>query len=162
MAKKAETIKITKAGREELFCLEYINDFNGTQAYLRAGFKVTYQTARVEASKLLAKPNVLARVKELIRERAERLCLDADNVVLRLIDIYEKCMSEKPVLAFNYDTRQMEETGEYVFDSKGALKATELIGRHLAMFKDKLELSGELKIADSLAAARKRVQDAAE
>ena len=138
--------KKLKNNKHEFFCLEYIKDFNGTRAYLDTGYKVAYSTARTESGKLLAKPDIIARVKELIAERAERLCLSSDNVVLRLVDIYEKCMTEKPVMAFNYTTKQMEETGEYVFDSKGALKAMELIGRHLGMFNDKLDLNVPVSI----------------
>ena len=51
-------------------------------------------------------------------------------------------MQAQPVL-----TPAEEETGEYRFDSSGANKATELIGRHLAMFTDKVqtEVSGTLQ-----------------
>lgn len=33
--------------------------------------------------------------------------------------------------------REMVETGEYAFDSKGALKSLEMIGKHLGMFDKK-------------------------
>lgn len=39
-------------------------------------------------------------------------------------------------------------------------KALELIGRHLAMFTDKVELSGKVGLADRLEAARKRAEQA--
>ena len=136
--------KKLKNKKEELFCQEYIKDFNGTRAATATGY--SEKTAYSAANRLLKKVEVLARVKELITERAERLCLSADNVVIRLIDIYEKCMQEKPVMAFNFATKELEETGEYAFDSKGALKAAELIGRHLGMFNDKLDLNAPVKI----------------
>lgn len=125
----------------ELFAYEYVQDLNATQAYLRCNFTDNYATARTEGSKLLANPDTLTRVSELMKERKERLCISADHVLLRLFDIYEKCMQEKPVLSWSYEDKKMVETGEYSFDSKGALGAMQLIGKHIAMFIDKKEIS---------------------
>lgn len=37
-----------------------------------------------------------------------------------------------------------EPTGEYQFDSKGALRALELIGKHLGMYNDKLQVTNKI------------------
>ena len=37
-----------------------------------------------------------------------------------------------------------EETGEWHFEHSGANKSLELLGKHLKLFTDKLELSGQL------------------
>ena len=50
--------------KQEKFCREYVFDWNGTRAYHEAFPNVTYNTARTEASKLLAKPNIKAKIKE--------------------------------------------------------------------------------------------------
>lgn len=70
--------------------------------------------------------------------------VDAAYVVESLLEISQKCQQAKPVLEWNSETRQMVETGEFEFDSNGANKALELIGKHLGMFKDKLEHSGKV------------------
>lgn len=63
------------------FVNEYLIDLNGTQAYLRVkpGSKET--TARTEASKLLAKPNVAAAVAKAKAERAARTEITADTAI---------------------------------------------------------------------------------
>lgn len=41
-------------------------------------------------------------------------------------------------MEFDRETGEMVETGEYAFDSNGANKSTELIGKHIGMFDPKL------------------------
>jgi hypothetical protein len=54
---------------QRIFIAEYINNgFNGTQAYLKSGLSQNYDTARVEASKILANPNVKQAIKDYLDE----------------------------------------------------------------------------------------------
>lgn len=123
----------------ERFCQEYIIDYNGTQAAIRAGFKET--SARQQATRLLSNASILARVRELQKEQVERLAVSQDYVVLQLLETYQRCLEETPVLKFDPCTGRMEETGKYQFDSKGALRALELLGKHLGMYNDKLQVT---------------------
>lgn len=50
------------------FCKEYILDWNGTRAYQKAYPKVEYDTAKVNASKLLTKANIQAYIQELQKD----------------------------------------------------------------------------------------------
>lgn len=50
---------------QKVFCREWVYDFNGTRAYKVAFPASKDTTARTEASKLLANPNVRAYAKEL-------------------------------------------------------------------------------------------------
>lgn len=131
--------------KQELFCQEYIIDLNATQAAIRAGY--SERTARVTASKLLAKANISARVKELKDKRAEKLELDAYWVLKRLKDISDRSMQAEPVMEFDRESGEMIETGEYAFDSQGANRSTELIGKHIGMFDPKLKL--QMKMLDT-------------
>lgn len=124
--------------KQEMFCKEYLIDLNGTQAAIRAGY--SERTARTTAAKLLAKGNILARVKELKDKRADELNLDAYWVLKRLKDISDRSMQAEPVMQFDASLGEMVETGEYEFDSTGANKSTELIGRHIGMFDPKLSI----------------------
>lgn len=130
--------------KQEMFIREYLVDLNGTQAAIRAGY--SEKGASVTATRLLANVSIRARIEELQQERAKKLELDADWVLQRLKDISDKCMQEVPVEVFNYRTKEMEPTGEYTFDSQGANRATELIGKHLGMFKDRIDLTGDLGV----------------
>ena len=121
--------------RHERFCREYIIDYIGTQAAIRAGYKSS--NARDQASTLLTKPDILARVRELQQEQMERLALNADMVVLETFKTYQKCNELIPALQRNKMTGKYEEVGVYQFDSRGALRALEQLGRAFGLF-DKL------------------------
>ena len=126
----------------ELFCQEYVVDYNGTQAAIRAGYKE--KSARQQASRLLALEEVLTRISELQKDQLDRLALSQDYVVLQLLETYKCCREPTPVMRYDSSTGEMKETGTYQFDSKGALRALELIGKHLGMFSDKVHVSGSL------------------
>lgn len=136
--------------KEEHFCREYVLDYNGTKAAIRSGYKKS--NAANQATRLLKKAEVSARVRELQQEMAERLMLSQDYVVTQLIQTYNECKEATPVLKYNYDTGEMEETGKYQFDSKGAIKALELLGKHLGMFaQQKKEPAAEgVQIVDNM------------
>ncbi len=131
-----------KKKRHERFCQEYIKDYNGAQAAIRSGY--AEHSAKQAASRLLTNADLLARVRELQREQVERLAVSQDYVVLQLLETYRRCLEATPVLKFDPDTGQLEETGTYQFDSKGALRALELIGKHLGMYNDKLQVTGQI------------------
>jgi phage terminase small subunit len=135
MAEKALANK-----KHETFCQEYLKDLNGTQAAIRAGY--SEKTANVQSSAFLAKPNIRARIQELMAERSKQTLVDAAYVIEGLVEVKERCMQRKPVMV--WDARQkamvqkLDEEGNNVweFDSNGANKALELLGKHLAMFTD--------------------------
>lgn len=125
--------------KQERFCREYIIDYNGKQAAIRAGF--SEKTAKSQATHMLRKAEILACVRAMQHEQAERLAVSADFVILRLVETLERCMTAQPVMVWDPSTRQKVESGAYTFDSKGALRALELIGKHLGMFEDRMRLS---------------------
>lgn len=137
--------------KQEAFVREYLVDLNATQAAIRAGYSA--KTAGQIGDENLKKPQIRARIDELINKRAEKLELDAQWVLTKLKDVAERCLTEvEPILEFDRHSRSMEPTGEYKFDSQGANRALELIGKHLKMFTDKVEHSGDVgvKIVDDI------------
>ena len=66
--------------RHERFCLEYVKDFNATQAYIRAGYSP--KGAKSSASELLANPNLISRVQYLVDHLAEKLNFEGERVML--------------------------------------------------------------------------------
>ncbi len=67
------------------------------------------------------------RVSESLLARNE---IDRNWVMHNLVKVAERCMQEEAVL-----DREGNPTGEYQFDSAGALKALNLIGLEVGMFK---------------------------
>ncbi len=140
--------KIKKlTGRQEKFCREYVIDYNATQAAIRAGY--SEKTAGSTGAENLKKPNILARVRELQAEQAKRLCVSADWVVMQWVEVYKRCMQAEPVMIWDYEEKCKVHSGEYTFDSKGALTALEMIGKHLGMFKED-KGSSEQKVLERL------------
>lgn len=126
--------------KQEMFCKEYIIDFNATQAAIRAGY--SENTAGSIASQHLTKLNISERVAELIQERKERVQIDADYVLKQAVKLHERCMQEvRPLIKGG--EHQEDENGNkmYVFDSMGAKASLELIGKHTDVnaFKERID-----------------------
>jgi len=69
----------TLTTKQRLFVDEYIIDFNGTQAAIRAGYSV--RTAQEQSSRLLSNVMVAEAIDEAIADRRKRLRIDADTVL---------------------------------------------------------------------------------
>lgn len=130
--------------KHELFCQEYIVDYNATQAAIRAGY--SKKTAGAIASNLLRKVNILARVKELQKEQTARLAVTQDWVVQQLVDVVKKSKDPEPVMKWDSEEKKMVESGVYEYDSRGATRALELLGKHLGMYVDRLEEKVDMKL----------------
>lgn len=71
--------------RQEAFAREWVKDFNGQEAYKRAGYKVkSNEVAQVGASKLLSEPKVQELVQKLLGKAAEKAGLSLAWVLERL------------------------------------------------------------------------------
>ncbi|GFE56407.1 terminase small subunit [Geobacter sp. AOG1] len=123
--------------KQELFVVEYLKDLNATQAAIRAGYSA--KTARQIAEENLSKPYIMAAINEAKKERIEEVKLDANYVLTNLQKVVERCMQAVPVL--KKEGGEWVETGEFRFDSSGANRALELIGKHNKMFTDVVEMN---------------------
>lgn len=127
-----------------MFIDEYLVDLNATQAAIRAGY--SERTAKSQGHRLLTNVDIRARIEELKKSRADRLNLDAYWVLKRLMDISDRAMQAEPVMEWDHAEQQLVPSGEYQFDSSGANRATELIGKHLGMFKETIKHEGEVNV----------------
>jgi phage terminase small subunit len=71
--------------KQEAFCQQYIIDFNGTQAAIRAGYSEA--TANEQASRLLANVSIQERLNELKQALSEKTGVTAQMVVNELAKI---------------------------------------------------------------------------
>ena len=68
--------------KQEQFCQEYLIDLNATQAAIRAGY--SEKTARSVGCENLTKPDIVERIAERQKERAERMQISQDKVLSEL------------------------------------------------------------------------------
>ncbi len=108
--------------KQKQFCNEFIIDFNGTQAAIRAGY--SKKTAYSMASENLRKPEVQAYLKELIENRNKRTGIMQDEVVKKIIDVVEVCMQR-----IKYKDKNGEPV-EKMLDVNGANKGLDMLMRH--------------------------------
>jgi len=121
--------------REELFCLEYLADLNSTAAAKRAGY--SEKSAYNIGSENMKKPEIVARVRELQKDRCSRLMINDDAVLTEIMLEYKRCCDGEPVMEWNSDEHAYVPSDHvWQHDSRGALKALELLARHLGMLVD--------------------------
>ncbi|PUB87059.1 MAG: terminase small subunit [gamma proteobacterium symbiont of Ctena orbiculata] len=70
--------------KQQRFCREYVIDFNGTRAAIAAGY--SKKSARQTAHENLTKPDIQKALVELISERNDRLRMQSDDVLIRLVE----------------------------------------------------------------------------
>ncbi len=118
---------------------EYLIEPNAAKAGEKAGLHPRYAQEQV-----LHNPAVALAIGKGQAERAERAGLDADYVLERLIQVVERCLQHEAVLMQNGERLMIEtEEGEiaaaFTFQSAGANRALELLGKHLRLFAERVE-----------------------
>lgn len=111
---------------------------NATQAYIAAGYKSRGPAAEATASRLLRNHKVAVALTKLREERAERVEVDQDWVLEKLVANVDRSMKVEPVY-----NKEGDEIGEYQYQGSVANKALELVGKHLGMFTEKVEHTGK-------------------
>lgn len=141
--------------KQERFCQEYLIDLNATQAAIRAGY--SEKTSGAIGGENLQKPEIKKRIQELIKEQEKRSGLTADKVINQIREILQTLRVKEEIT----DVQGLK-TGKFrVYYSHpiAALKASELLGKHLKLFTDKVEHSFEKDLAEKLSSARKRLDE---
>ena len=121
--------------RERRFAEEYLVDLNGTQAAIRAGYKPgkNNASAAVTACRLLRDARVRLYRAALVRESVEDMDISRESLVLKLLEIYQRCMAAIPVLEWDGEAKEWKESGVWRFDARGASKALEQLSRLLGL-----------------------------
>jgi phage terminase small subunit len=145
------------------FCSEYLVDLNATQAAIRAGY--SGPNVRKTASDLLAKPDIQEEVARRMKLREKRTEITQDRVLAELANIaffdIRKTVDQEgrplPLNQLDNETARaiisadickfgnaevgIGEITKLRFSDKRAALVD--IGKHLGMFKDKIEVTGE-------------------
>lgn len=185
MAKRPSTQFKPLTVIQEAYCQEYIKSpENQTQAAVSAGYSP--KTAAKFASQNMRDERIQKRIAELMTERNKRLKVSADYVLNRLVEIDQMDVIDilnddgglKPISQWpkiwrttlsgldisttitNFDETTLENMLKKI-KWPDKVKNLELIGKHVDVnaFKDRVEVSGTVTIADRMAAARKRLKE---
>ena len=110
--------------KQKMFCKEYLIDLNATQACIRAGY--SKKTARSLGCENLTKPYIQQEIQRLKAIREKKVGLTAEKVLKDIERVRAKAEGSEQ---FNV-----------------SVKASELQGKHLAMFTEKHQVDGEVKM----------------
>ena len=150
--------------KQDRFVEEYLIDLNGTQAAIRAGYSP--KTANEQAARLLANVSIREKISKAMAERSRRTGINQDRVLIELAKI--ALVNPKHLIDFKNaavleaateeDMAAIASVKVKTIPGKGGengierevklydkLRALELVGKHLGMFKDKVEVSGGLE-----------------
>lgn len=135
--------------KQQRFVEEYLVDLNATQAATRAGFSA--RTAEQQGFQLLKKTLVAAAIQKEMDKRSERTEISADYVLRTITETIERCKQARAVLDRKgepvlVETADGKIVPAYVFDSTAVLKGAELLGKHLKLFTEKVEHSGNVTL----------------
>ena len=127
--------------QQEKFCIEYLSSGNGKASYM-AAFEVTNSgTARVNASKLLKRPEIQARLAELQAEMASAKICAATEIQERLSSIARR--EETEILYLPNGAKVEKPTS-----IRDSVKALELLAKVNGMFisKSEVDISGVVPV----------------
>lgn len=149
-------VKLTE--KQQRFVNEYLIDLNATQATIRAGYST--KTADVQGSRMLGNVKVQQAISEAMAERSKRTGVNQDRVVLELAKIafvkmtdivdhqgrIKSSATEDDLACIESMKYKRSESGtgssvEMEVKISPKLKALELLGKHLGMWNDKLDLN---------------------
>jgi len=116
---------------QKKFCDSYLVLNNASKAAIEAGYSP--KTARQKAYQLLCNEEIEKYIEERRQQASDQSLVDAAWVQKRFKDISDRCMQAEPVM--QYVDGEYVESGEYKFDSSGANKATEALGKIIGVFE---------------------------
>ena len=151
-------IKDKPTDKENRFIIEYLKDYNGMQAAIRAGY--AEGSAGTLAYQLLHRPRVRNKIDEYEKDLATRFIVNRERIMKELsiagyadmadyVDVEDGQLTIKDfkslppqitraIKKIGYNQR----TGKWTLELHDGLKAKELMGKEVGMFKDKLEVTG--------------------
>lgn len=150
--------------KQKRFVEEYLMDLNATQAAIRAGYSPN--TAEQTASRMLSFVKVQDAIHIQLAERSKRTGINQDRVIQELakiafVNIADVVNGDGEILpnADEADLAAIESVKVKTIPTKGGetgierevklsskLKALELLGKHLGMWNDRLDVNMNIPI----------------
>jgi phage terminase small subunit len=117
---------------QKAFVLEYMKDFNASQACIRAGY--SKNTSHFYGNRMMQSEKVYLAIARAFKIRKKELfaLVDAKYVINGLQEVFNRAMQAVPAL-----DAEGKPIGVFKMDNMAALRALELLGRYLEMFEEK-------------------------
>ena len=144
--------------KENLYLKHYLVHLNQEAAARFAG----YAHPHVEGHKVFHRAHMQKEIQKAMNERTKKLDIDAEFVLKELHELYRRVMQEvKPALNSKTGKAITDDDGNvlYTFNANAALKALELIGKHMkvdAFAANKVQLGVSENLVRRLHAGRDR------
>ena len=137
------------------FADKYFETLNATQSAIYAGFSEA--TAKQQAWQLLQREDIQEYLQNLRNKKQEETGITQAWVMERFKLISDACVTATPVMVFSPELKTMVQKtdenghGVYEFDSSGANKATEMLGKIIGAFEkdneqNKIQLPTKLTV----------------
>jgi phage terminase small subunit len=141
--------------KEQRFVQEYLIEPNAARAAREAGYKSPDKLGH----QVMQRPRIKAAIARAMEARNKRLEIDSDLVLRRLNEVYLRVTQEvKPALNSKTGKPLRDEHGNalYTFNAGAALKALELMGKHVDVSAFEEKHSVDISVADRLRQAVRR------
>ena len=147
-----------KNPKEEAFCQYYTTIRKKGEAAKQAGY--SEKSANSLAYQLLQKPTIQKRIAQIEAENSEHWIVDKNWLLGELVGTYRKCSRPEEVLVWDDEQKAMRPSGEYRFDSRGALGALDMIGKHIGFYeKDNQQSKADNKIELTIKGSKSTLMD---
>lgn len=156
--------------KQELFCKEYLIDFCGKQAAIRAGY--SKKTANEQASKMLTNANIQTQIAKLSQKRNDKLDLSAEKIgreykrigFFDVRKLYDENGNLTPIHLLDDETAAAVCSVDYdeIYSNKenigkttkiktnSKISALEALSKHIGFFKEDNEQQNKLLLKNNI------------
>lgn len=126
---------------QQAFVNEYLKCRCKTEAAIKSGYQGT--RAAQAGYAMFRRPEVRAEIEARLDAAAEKLNLELEHLLEDAQEVKTRCLQREPVFDENG-----QPTGEWTFDSRGAIKAIEIQAKLLGLGNEKAEVEhkGHIKV----------------
>ena len=133
--------------KQKAFANFYIELGNATEAYIKAGYKVSKrEIAEVEGCKLLRNPKVEEYIDERMKQIESNRIANAEEVLAFLSASLRGEVLEEVVSTESIDGMVKPVILKKQLSAKDRIKAAELLGKRYALFTEKVDLEGNVGV----------------
>jgi phage terminase small subunit len=129
-------VKLTP--KQKAFCDYYIKLGNATEAAIKAGY--SKKTARFIGQENLTKPNIRNYIDDQVSKKEKERIADQDEVLEFLTKVLRGEETEEVPVSMTNKFEMVDKKPNI----KDRTKAAELLGKRYALFKDNVNLNGDL------------------